>query len=228
MSFVLDADEIKKAMNFRGVIVESVEQTFDGKEVWGITLYDRGQDTFRRTERVNNVEPHSMGYPASALKKRIDAYHKKEVNIKPTALAGFEGWECDFEVTTAEYTMNGEKGTSVKTYPVRRVGRIEQAELDILKARLLAERERARGGSASASPTSARPAASADLTPEQVDTLLNLYNGRTDEEVQAEAFRMNLEPHLYNLVTSGTAAQMLIGRSLLDITDDDKFFKVVE
>ena len=221
MAFQLDPNEIKKAMNFKGVIAESTIRTIEGKDIWSITVYNEDTGEFGRAESVNDVDPSSGGYVRSGLYKRITSYHK--LGIKPNTIEDFEGWQCDFEVKVSDWEFEGRSGTSVKTFPTKKHGKVEADVLAGLKSKLADLRAKARqgGGGFTAATTSAAPRA--ELDRDTISLLLSLYDGRTDDEVQGEAFSRNLDPILLNMVSTGSAAQHLIGSGLLDLDEEGKY-----
>lgn len=226
MAFQLDEAEIKKAQHFTGTVVESVERIMDdGKEIWSMVVFNEDQQEFRRAESVNNTSPSSRGYLSSSLYARITAWHK--AGIKPTTVAGFEGWRMEFDIKAKNYEIDGNAGVSVKALPTKRLGMVEPAELQALKEKLAASRTSARQGSggvaANIQPQQQQASA---LSEADIATLLALYDGKDDDAVQAAAFSAGLPPALQNLISTGSMAQQLIGKNLLDSDDDGRYHRV--
>ena len=227
MSF--SKDDVSKALTFTGVVVESMTHTpekgFNGAapdELWKITWFNRNTGKFQPLfgENIKVVDPESNGFAASGMRKRLQSWWDISVDYRDAQ--EWEGLEADVKVTIKDY----DQGTSVRVNPVKKVGRVGPQELARLKAQLVTEREKAqqnKGGGGGDAATKATQAA-ADLSDEDVTTLVSIYVGRTNEEAQVAAAKAKLSTTLLNAVATGAAAQELIGRGVLDIdADTDKY-----
>ena len=221
MPFSFSKSEVSKSLNFTGVVVESKLYTPQNAdyELWRMTYFNRNTGKFQPLfgESVKMIEPESQGFAQSGIRKRLDSWYKVNVDV-PNA-EQFEGYEADMTVLIKDW----DGGTSVRCYPTKKIGRVGPTELAGLKERLEAERVQAqekKGGGVAAAHTTT---AASNIGDDDVDTLVGIYAGRTDEEAQVAAAKAKLPNTLLNAVATGSAAQELIGRGLLDIGEDGKY-----
>lgn len=211
MPIVFDKKEITKALKFRGVVVESVivPATDQIPERWRMTIYNRQTGQFNR-EDVREVDPTSRGYTRSALYERWSAWDRQGVN--PSNAEGYEGYEMDFDTKIVEFNGN----VATRSLPTGKVGKVSSSELATLKAQLQAIRSQ----QTTQPPT---PTHTERVAEEDLDALLALYAGKTDEEVIGEAFRTGLPLSITKLVTSGEAVRILMGQGRLDIDEEGRY-----
>lgn len=221
MAFSFKKEDVSRSLKFTGVVVESKVYTPANAdyELWKMTYFNRNTGKFQPLfgESVRMVEPESNGFAASGIRKRLTKWYGIQVDV-PNA-EQFEGYEVDLETVINDW----EGGTSVRCYPVKKVGRVGPTELASLKARLEEERTKAqdaKGGGRTT--TTATPAAtmSTTLSDDDAELLMGIYAGKTDEEAQVAAAKAKLPNSLLNAVATGAASQELIGRGMLDIDGD--------
>lgn len=215
-----------KMLEFTGVVVESSTRIMpDGTELWGITWYDTESKSFRRTENVKvipmfvkkgDVSIPNPGFSASAIRERFSWWDAIGVDGQPS---DYEGYKAECTTIIKETKV----GTSVRSKPVKKLGRWSTDEVNTLKQQLKAERQ----GRAD-SQTAAQPVQSTnlDLTPEEEAQLLAAYDGRSDEAAQTYAFR-NLGTSLTNHIMTGVAAAHLLKTGKLTLTEEGTYAAVV-
>ena len=228
---VFDRNDRKKMLEFTGVVVESNVRTMqDGTDLWQFTIYNKDARQFIKTESVkivpmqvpdgNGGTKSNPGYPKSALYQRFMWWDAIQVEGKSPA--DYEGYYVQFETKITETPV----GTSVRSKPVKKLGRVTLNELLDLQAQLKAQREGAasRSNNGGMSGGSTTPARAEGWSPEEQEQLLGAYHGRSDEEAQAWAFR-NLPESLANDIMTGAAGSYLIRNNVLSVGEDGKYIR---
>lgn len=227
---VFDRTARKALLEYDGIVVESVNRTYDGKEVWSMVLFNKSTDSFNRAESVNIVpmfivkegkSQKNPGWDNSALSKRFRWWD--DMAVEANSPEDYEGYVMHFTTIISESSF----GTSVRAKPTKKLGRIGGDELAALKDKLKGLRDSANAKRAN-DIVDATPAASLSFTDEEVSELVSIFNGKSEEEAQNRAFRSTvLGDMAKNAVFTGAAGATLLGNGKLTLDEEGKY-KAVE
>ena len=198
-------------MKFTGVVVRSETKQFADNEAWNIWIYNRGTDHFVK-QSATLVDEDSENYNKSTLSFVRRAFGKAGTPTKATE--DVVGFEYEFEVQVRDLEIRGAPVTSVRYVPVRKIGAASTEELATLDAKLTAQF----ASKTQATATSTFSATPVSINPDMVDALLTLFDGKTEDEAKAAAYKSKaLDTDTVNAVVLGSAATALIGKSLLTL-----------